>query len=408
MVKGKFASVILVGIGGMGDSTARTLLKDFPPEECRLIAAVDPFPQKAPVYSLLLEKGVPVYETLSLCLKERSGDLAVIVSPIQHHIPQCLESLRAGMSVLCEKPLTGAVQDGLKLMESLRQTPPWVEIGYQWSFSPPIRNLKRDIGKGIWGEPVRMKSLCLWPRKESYYRRNDWAGKIRDAEGRWILDSPANNAMAHFLHNMFYLLGETSSASAVPESVQAETGRIFSIQNYDSVACRVQTDRGVELLFYASHAVLDEVGPLFELKCTEGTIVYHGPGSSITGLGKDGRSVEYGDPDADPFRKLHSALARIREGGLDICPPAAALAQTLCVNGIQESRTSIGEVPSGLIRRSKNGAVWIDGLKAGFLQGFRLEKLPSEAGCPWLEKGQTVDLRGYFYFPGGGSGEGEK
>ena len=73
MVEGKHTSVILVGIGGMGDSTSRVLLDDFPPEECRLIAAVDPFPEKAPVYPLLLQRGIPIYETLSLCLKENEG-----------------------------------------------------------------------------------------------------------------------------------------------------------------------------------------------------------------------------------------------------------------------------------------------------------------------------------------------
>ena len=152
----------------------------------------------------------------------------MIVSPIQNHIPQCLESLKAGMSVLCEKPLTGAVQDGLRLTEVLREKPHWVEIGYQWSFSQPIQNLKRDIESGLWGEPVRMKSLCLWPRRESYYRRNDWAGKIQDSEGQWILDSPANNAMAHFLHNMLYLLGETPSASAVPGLLKRKPA-VFSL-----------------------------------------------------------------------------------------------------------------------------------------------------------------------------------
>ncbi|MFH2041402.1 MAG: Gfo/Idh/MocA family oxidoreductase [Acidobacteriota bacterium] len=399
-------SVILVGIGGMGDSTARALLEDFSPEECILWAAVDPFPEKAPVYSLLRQRGVPVYETLSRCLNEMDGDLAVITSPIQHHVPQCLESLRAGMSVLCEKPLTGAVQDGRRLIDALRRTSLWVEIGYQWSFSLPIQNLKRDIGHGIWGEPVRMKSLCLWPRNGSYFQRNDWAGKRQDEEGRWILDSPANNAMAHFLHNMLYLLGDKREESAVPVSVEANACRAFPIENFDSVACRVRTDKGVELLFFASHAVPDITGPVFELECTEGIIVYEGPGSSINGRGRDGAAIEYGDPETDHFRKLHLAVERALRGGEAVCPPDAAIAQTLCVNGIQDSLSGIPEAPPDLIRRSEQGAVWIEGLDSCFLQGFRMWKLPSEAGCSWLERGGPVNLRGYRRFPGGGRGTG--
>ncbi|MCJ7679666.1 MAG: Gfo/Idh/MocA family oxidoreductase [Candidatus Aminicenantes bacterium] len=402
----KPSAVILIGIGGMGDSTARALLNDFPPEECFLRAAVDPFPDRALVYPSLRQRGIPVFETLSRCLKEVDGDLAVIASPIQHHVRQCLESLQAGMSVLCEKPLTGAVQEGRTLIGALRRTSLWIEIGYQWSFSLPIQDLKRDIGHGIWGEPVRMKSLCLWPRNESYYQRNDWAGKRQDEEGRWILDSPANNAMAHFLHNMLYLLGDNREESAVPVSVEANACRAFPIENFDSVACRVRTDKGVELLFFASHAVPDITGPVFELECAEGTIVYDGPGSSITGRGKDGATIEYGDPETDHFRKLRLAVERGLRGGENVCPPAAALAQTLCVNGIQDSQTSVREAPSDLIRRSEQGAVWIEGLDSCFLQGYRMGKLPSEAGCSWLEKGGPVDLRGYRRFPGGGRGTG--
>jgi len=50
-----------------------------------------------------------------------------------------------------------------------------------------------------------MKTLCFWQRDENYYRRSGWAGKIKDKKGNWILDSPANNAMAHFLRRFLAL-----------------------------------------------------------------------------------------------------------------------------------------------------------------------------------------------------------
>ena len=50
--------------------------------------------------------------------------------------------------------------------------------------------------------------MPLWPRDERYYSRNGWAGVKRTNDGTWILDSPTNNACAHFLHNMFYVLGD--------------------------------------------------------------------------------------------------------------------------------------------------------------------------------------------------------
>ena len=97
----------------------------------------------------------------------------------------------------------------------------------------------------------------------SYYNRNDWAGRIKSDSGEWVLDSPANNAMAHYLHNALYVLGETPTTSARPISVQAELYRANPIENYDAAVLRVMTDKNVEVLFYGAHTVPDEAHPTF-------------------------------------------------------------------------------------------------------------------------------------------------
>ena len=127
-------------------------------------------------------------------------------------------------------------------------------IGYQWSFSKAIQSLKNDIIKGLFGKPIRLKTLALWPRDDEYYGRNNWAGRIKENQGKWVLDSPMNNAVAHYLHNMFYVLGFEVDSSAVPKQVIAECYRANPIENYDTAVCRILTTDDVEILFYASHA----------------------------------------------------------------------------------------------------------------------------------------------------------
>src|SRR5690606_17230028 len=107
---------------------------------------------------------------------------------------------------------------------------------------------------------------------EAYYRRSGWAGKIRDPEGRWILDSPANNAMAHDLHNMFYVLGKKTDESAVPAWVEAELYRAYPIENFDTAAVRCRTADGVDVLFYVSHVPLAEKGPVFSYEFERATV----------------------------------------------------------------------------------------------------------------------------------------
>lgn len=90
------------------------------------------------------------------------------------------------------------------MIEASRKTGYSVSIGYQWAYSTAIQSLKTDIMNGVFGKAVRLKTLVLWPRNKKYYARS-WAGKVKDEEGRWVLDSVAANATAHYLQNMFFL-----------------------------------------------------------------------------------------------------------------------------------------------------------------------------------------------------------
>jgi len=137
-----------------------------------------------------------------------------------------------------------------------------VAIGYQWSFSEAIQKLKHDVMQLSLGKAKRLKTLVLWPRDEAYFARNRWAGAIKDAKGNPVLDSPVNNACAHYLHNMLYVLGHCVDRSAQPRRVTAELYRAQPIQNYDTAAIRVITLDGTELLFIVSHSTAIQRGPI--------------------------------------------------------------------------------------------------------------------------------------------------
>jgi len=256
LTKKQPVSVALVGISGMGLYYLKTLLEEFPPGVLELRAAIDPFPERSELYPRIKKLGIPVFDSLQKFYESsQAAELVVISSPIHYHVPQSCMALRSGSYVLCEKPLGATVQEAERLIQTRDESRRWVMIGYQWSYSAAIQALKKDIFAGLFGKPVRLKTICLWPREEAYYKRSDWAGRKKDESGNWILDSPANNAMAHFLHNLFYVLGDRVDRSAKPVQVAAELYRAYPIENFDSIACRAHTEEGTELLFYASHAL---------------------------------------------------------------------------------------------------------------------------------------------------------
>ena len=400
-------SVVAVAIGGYAANYIKLLLDEGPKRNVRLVGAVDPTAQRQPMAEELKQRGVPIYDDLASFYADHSADLAVIASPIHMHAPQTCEALAAGSHVLCEKPLAATIQDARRMADAQAAAGRFVAIGYQWSFSPAIQSLKADILAGRLGRPVRLRTLVLWPRRRSYYRRNDWAGCVKSPDGRWVLDGPAGNATAHFLHNMFYVLGDDVRTSAAPVDVQAELYRANDIANYDTAALRCRTEAGAELLFYTTHATSTERGPIFQYEFENATVVYDGDAAegNIVASFTDGAEQAYGDPGADNMAKLWRAVDCVRTGDSPPCTIAAATPHTLCMDGAQESHRPVAEFPAEAVEVAAFGEdtlTFVPGLAEHLTQCYDRGTLPGElGGVDWASPGEVVDLRGYDFFPAG-------
>ena len=136
--------------------------------------------------------------------------------------------------MLCEKPAAGTVQEVLRMREAERTAGRWVAVGFQWSFSAAIQALKDDIRTGVYGRPHRLKCLYLWPRDAAYYGGTTGPGNGTTPRGPGSWTVRSNNAMAHDLHNMFYVLGKEKETSARPAEVEAELYRAHDIENFDT------------------------------------------------------------------------------------------------------------------------------------------------------------------------------
>jgi len=395
-------SLVLVGIGGMGAVYIRELLENKDGGLFRIAGAVDPAPNRCQQYVEMRAMGVPCFVSLADFYRNRTAELAILSSPIQCHKPQMLFALAKGSHVLCEKPAAATIQDVREMIAAEKAVARWAAVGYQWSFSSTVQALKADVMSGLFGAAKRMKCLYLWPRDEAYYRRNDWAGKKRDAEDAWVLDSPAQNAMAHDLHNMFYLLGKGTDSSAEPVEVEAELYRANGIENYDTAAVRVRTGEGVEILFFVSHASSGDKGPVVRFEFEKAVVRCDSRASGLWAEFPDGTRKDYGVPDAEPMNKLWRSIAGVRDGTRPLCGLQAAASQTLCMNGMQDSMPDIRDFPAGLVRaveaEGKRRMV-VDGLDEALENCYEAGRLPSEMGVPWSAKGTAVDLREYAGFP---------
>ena len=389
---------MLAGIGGYGNTYVNALLNDGDALGARIVAGVDPAPQSCKRLADLTAAGIPILTSLDEALAKTPADLVVLSTPISLHAPQTAAALARGAHVLCEKPLCASTDDVRTMLAARARAGRQVAIGYQWSFSDAVLALKRDIMAGRLGAPRRLKTLALWPRDLAYYGRNHWAGRVRDDQGLWVLDSPVNNAVAHYLHNMLYLLGDRLDRSWAPTTLTAELYRANAIENYDTAALRLQGPAGVEVGFFVAHAVDRHAGPISHFEFDKAVVTYGGAeGNRFTARFANGEVCDYGSPEPQD-QKLRTTLACVRSGEPVPCGIEAASAHTACVLAAAQSST-ITPFPAAQVRTSPHGEstlVHVDGLADALERCYAGMKLPSEAGFPWAHAGRQVALTPVF------------
>ncbi|UCD24406.1 MAG: Gfo/Idh/MocA family oxidoreductase [Gemmatimonadota bacterium] len=379
---GQKISVVLVGIGGYGELYLSALLDELRGSQCHIVGVVDPKPENCSRLDDLSSLGVPLFTTLDEFYGRARADLAVLSSPIHCHVDHTCAALANGSHVLVEKPAAASTSDVDRMIAARDRAGLIVAVGFQWSFSRSILELKRDIMSGRFGAPRTARSLALWPRTEGYYARNDWAGRKRDAGGRWILDSPANNAMAHFLHNLLFLLGEKLDRSAIPGGITAHLARANDIEMFDTIGARVFLERGVELLFLASHAIArqETCEPMFCLEFDEALIEFPGDNAPITARLNNGTTVAYDSPNATPqSQKLWDSIDAITRTCDLPCGLETARPHTQCIEMIEQAGTSVVEFDTTAIQQTdtNDGQLrWVPGLAAKLRQAYSDGVLP--------------------------------
>lgn len=248
-----------VGLGGYGQTACNALLNEeetsrHDSPSVRLVAACD---NDVAAHSTrageLMSKGVHIYHNLDDLLADPECEAIWLPVPIEFHRSFTEKSLAAGKAVLCEKPAAGCIDDVDAMITARDRSGKPAAIGFQNVYQPAVQEAKRRIMAGEIGRIRTATVIACVPRGLNYYHRNCWAGAAK-INNRWILDSPANNAASHLIHQTLFLLGAQPDSAAQPVEVEAELYRAYAIDNYDTCAMRVVTADGVMLMIYMTHA----------------------------------------------------------------------------------------------------------------------------------------------------------
>lgn len=394
----KKITLLMVGVGGYGGVYMSELLHADRAERFQIVGAVDPYAENSPFYKEIRERSIPIYDTVEEFYREHSAEMAVIATPIHLHAAQANFCMEQGTHVLCEKPICASLEDAASMMETRDRTGRKLAIGFQWSFSEVILRLKQDILEGVYGKVNRFRTIVYFPRDLAYYHRGSgWAGRRRLPSGELLLDSVASNATAHYLHNMLFLTGKQMDRSAEAVSMLAEVYRANPIEMFDTCALRVMTAEGAELLFYATHAVPREENrnPEFVIEGELGTVSLTREDGQVRFVGqlKNGRTIQYDNPDADYMRKLYCMADAVSENAPLSCVPETALPHLKCINALAEGFPETPRFPESFICYDEERAqCTCEGLGADLDRCWREGVLPSEAGMKWAGQPAAISM----------------
>ncbi len=394
----KFA---VVGLGGYGKSHLDSAA-DIEAQGLGVLDAVvciDPENHREKL-ALFKFRGVRVFSTLDELLN--AGGVHVITLPIgiHDHVRLSIACMDAGFNVIVEKPLTGTVQDADRLIDVRDRTGKIIVIGYQHLYSQTIQGLKDRVLDGRLGRIQMARLKASWPRGDHYFSRNPWAGS-RQRDGVWTLDSPINNALAHYLTNIFYLCSTSVEDPCGITSVQAELYRAWDIENLDTACLRVKTDTNTTALIAMSHVGENPFGPIMNLECENGT-VHWVPGScEITYANGKSESIE--DNDArlrtSPWVNMVHAL---RNGERVISSLEVGRSQTLCINGAHESCPEVHDFPADVVKtviKEDHTFLVVNDLEELLHRSADEDKLFSEMGVAWAKGSEPYQMGGYSRFP---------
>lgn len=401
---------VVIGIGGYAQIHIEAIkwLQEKGVGKLSGIVALQRDRQDYPEFFADLQKaGVIFFDTIDHFFASgvNSADVLTVPIGIHQHVPVSIRALEAGLDVYCEKPTAATVQEVDRLIQAEKRTGRKIVIGFQHIYSNSIKQLKKRICDDRLGAPKSISVLCGWPRPKEYFTRNDWAGRMRLGDD-WILDSPANNACAHFLMNALYLASNRPNEAITPTSVQAELYRANHTESPDLVQIKLTSDQmNMNLLF--SHCNNSMLGPIMKIVCENGQAEWSdaelGKTKIVYSNGVE-ESFDNGDSDLWQFDGFLDLVQAVLENRQPICTPTLTRNQTLVINAMHESCPKIKRIDDSFIEEFNDvdthptfmtgKFLCVKGLDDYLRKAFENDGMLSQLSIPWVTvKNQKKQIR---------------
>ncbi|WP_438482230.1 Gfo/Idh/MocA family protein [Oleiharenicola lentus] len=394
----------IVGISGYGRWHLMMAIDQMLVGRLKLVGATVINPEsEAFVCHRLRELGVPIFATFEEMIATLHGklDLCLIPTGIHHHAPMTIAALGAGANVLVEKPLAATLQQANAIHAEEARTGRWVAVGFQDLYVEETHVIKRALLDKKIGTVQRITVVGQWPRGHSYYRRNNWAGRLH-VDGAWILDSPANNALAHYLNLGLFWAGSAPNESAEIVAAQAGLYRAQAIESFDTFSFRLVARSGIEVIFHGTHSGARNGPPEITIQGSHGKIhwIYDRHYTVTTAAGAtQHRLFEF--LGARMFVG-EAVVKKCTQPDTFVCSTALARAHTRAIN-LLHGTFPIVDVPAEFLETiSEAGETFtrIKGVDTAISTAIERGSLLDASCAPWAVTSAMKDVEDYQVFEG--------
>ena len=394
----------VVGVGGYAQMHLRAV-KTLEMEGLgKLLSVVVRNPDKyKDKVARLKEENVKIYNSYEDMLENEADRVEIVALPvaIHQHKDMTIAALKAGFSVLVEKPPAVTIQDLDEMIEAERKSSGFCAVGFQSQSENTVRALKRRICDGKLGKIKEVVVKGRWKRLDSYYERNAWAGKFI-YDGKYVLDGTVSNPLSHYLMNGLYFASMNWGEAASPMRVRAELYRAHRIEGEDTSCLEVEVENGAKVFFFATLCGPSNEMPVHEIVGSKGTARWT-KGQDVHIKYYNGEVEVIKDDGADERIEVFRNAARYLRGvdGELNCPLSLTRPFVLTLNGAYESAGTIRSIPRRYLTIKEEGgsvSTIINNIVEIIDEASEQRKLYSDLGVEWAYSTGYFSLKDYRSF----------
>jgi len=153
----KNVKVGIIGTGGMAAMHA-DLFAEI--KGCQVVAACDIDPARVEAFAARCK--IPrVYTDTAAMLKDGGLDAVSVVTPDAHHASVSIQALKAGLHVLCEKPLAVNYPEARKMVAAAKKAGTINMVNLSYRNSAALQKAKELVADGKIGEIVHVEANYL-------------------------------------------------------------------------------------------------------------------------------------------------------------------------------------------------------------------------------------------------------